>query len=55
MVFVSFTNIYNTVKKSIKESLSKDLNYWLKIFASKYLGLSMYKIVKEKPINITIL
>ncbi|MDO6995054.1 hypothetical protein Q5M87_13655, partial [Brachyspira innocens] len=31
-------------------SLSKDLNYWLKIFTSKNLEVSMSEIVKEKPI-----
>ena len=38
------------LKKFKKNSLSKDLNYWLKIFTSKNLEVSMSEIVKEKPI-----
>ncbi|MEI0526002.1 Rpn family recombination-promoting nuclease/putative transposase [Brachyspira murdochii] len=38
------------LKKFKKNSLSKDLNYWLKIFTSKNLEASMSEIVKEKPI-----
>ena len=38
------------LKKFKKNVLSKDLNYWLKIFTSKNLEASMSEIVKEKPI-----
>ena len=38
------------LKKFRKNVLSKDLNYWLKIFTSKNLEASMSEIVKEKPI-----
>ncbi|OEJ16053.1 hypothetical protein BFL38_11395 [Brachyspira hampsonii] len=38
------------LKKFKKNVLSKDLNYWLKIFTSKNLEVSMSEIVKEKPI-----
>ena len=38
------------LKKFKKNALSKDLNYWLKIFTSKNLEVSMSEIVKEKPI-----
>ena len=38
------------LKKFKKNALSKDLNYWLKIFTSKNLEASMSEIVKEKPI-----
>ncbi|MDO6993245.1 Rpn family recombination-promoting nuclease/putative transposase [Brachyspira innocens] len=38
------------LKKFRKNVLSKDLNYWLKIFTSKNLEVSMSEIVKEKPI-----
>ena len=38
------------LKKFKKNELSKDLNYWLKIFTSKNLEASMSEIVKEKPI-----
>ena len=38
------------LKKFKKNVLSKDLNYWLKIFTSKNLEESMSEIVKEKPI-----
>ena len=38
------------LKKFKKNTLSKDLNYWLKIFTSKNLEASMSEIVKEKPI-----
>ena len=38
------------LKKFKKNALSKDLNYWLRIFTSKNLEASMSEIVKEKPI-----
>ncbi|ELV05830.1 Rpn family recombination-promoting nuclease/putative transposase, partial [Brachyspira hampsonii] len=38
------------LKKIKKNALSRDLNYWLKIFTSKNLEVSMSEIVKEKTI-----